>query len=349
MESSNNFQEALTEAVQAYFSQQANGKYATPVAWLKAGILFALFFTLYPLILFAELSELASMLLVIGWGFVSLLLIFNVGHDAVHGAFSRYSWVNRLLSLSFNLVGANAYSWKLKHNDAHHIHTNVAGKDHDIEVDPLLRVSPHQVHRWHFRWQHWYWPFVYALFSLLIIFLVDFQIFIQERKANQPFFQPLREWVVLIMTKLLYLIYIFVIPIFIAGFALEEVLFAFFTFHLINGLCIGLIFQPSHYFLESRFFAQQEEGERQWHRHQLATTVDISPDHRWLSQLVGSLNANVPHHMYPKVSHVHYPKLSAIIQTLADQYGVPYHRKSLWEALRSHVLHLKKLAQPDAH
>lgn len=342
------FKQVLTTAVHDYFEQQKNGKFSTPIAWMKAWALLTLFFVLYPIFVFADIPLSIRLTLVIAWGINSLLLIFNIGHDAVHGAFSRHQWINRLLSLSFNLVGANAYSWKLKHNEAHHLYTNIEGKDHDIEIDPLLRVSPHKPYRWHFRWQHWYWPLVYACFSLLIIFLVDFQIFFQERKPKKYFAQPIREWGVILVTKFFYLFYIFWIPVYYAGFSWPQVLIAFLSLHLINGLIIGLVFQPSHYFVGSNFYNGSAKGEMNWHIHQLETTVDIDPENPWFSHLVGSLNANVPHHLYPKVCHVHYPKLSAIINKLAQEYEMPYHRKSQREALKSHITFLKQLSKSNA-
>jgi len=340
------FSDSLTLAVQAYFKQQKNGKYATPLVWWKAIGLLLSFFGLYFLVLFAEMPLAVRYVMVIVWGLNALLLIFNIGHDAVHGSFSRYAWVNQWLAYSFNLVGANAYSWKLKHNDAHHLYTNIEGKDHDIEVDPLLRVSPHSPYRWHFRWQHWYWPLIYAAFSLLIIFVVDVMIFLQEKQPQQRFAQPIKEWFILIFSKIFYLFYVFWIPIYVAGVEWQTVLIAFFSYHFVNGLMIGLVFQPSHYFMESTFY--QDESEKQaWHLHQLSTTVDIAPQNPWLSQLLGSLNANVPHHLYPKVCHIHYPHLSEIIQEKAREYQLPYHRKSPQEAVKSHINWLHYLSKPS--
>lgn len=335
----------LSTEVHAYLEKQNNGKFATPFAWFKAIALLISFFALYFVIIFGDLSHALVIILVVAWGLVALLIVFNVGHDAVHGSFSRHPVVNKILGYSFNLVGASAYSWKLKHNDAHHRHTNIEGKDHDTEMDPLLRVSPHERYRWYFRWQHIYWPLAYATLSILIIFVVDFLIFVQERRHNKPLYQPAGEWIILIFTKLFYITYILVIPVYIAGFSLQEVLTAFMLFQGINGLIIGLVFQPSHYFKESIFY-DSEEGAQQWHVHQLMSTTDISPENKFLTNILGGLNNNVPHHLYPAICHVHYNNLSGIVKKTAQRYNVPYYRKTYRQALIDHVKLLKYLSRP---
>ena len=349
MEEQTNFNKELSNAVHAYLEKQKHGRFATPIVWVKAIALITMFFVLYGLTLFGPFGWPTRFFLAVVWGFTSLLIVFNIGHDAVHGSFSPQQWVNKLLGYSFNLVGANAYSWQLKHNEAHHVYTNIDGKDHDVEMDPFLRVSPHKPYRWYFRWQHVYWPFIYAMFSLLIIFVVDILIFFQEKKSNQRFAQPLREWGILIFTKLFYLFYIFWIPVYYVGFSWHEVFIAFFTFHFINGIVIGLVFQPSHYFEGSEFYKDGDAASiRHWNLHQLLSTVDISPDNRLLSHALGSLNANVSHHLYPKICHVHYPYLSTIIKNISQKYQIPYHRKSYKEALKSHSRLLKQLSRPNS-
>ena len=67
---------------------------------------------------------------------------FAVSHDAIHGAYSTDPRVNRWLGWSFDALGASSYMWKLTHNRIHHTFTNIRGLDEDLEVSPLLRLSP---------------------------------------------------------------------------------------------------------------------------------------------------------------------------------------------------------------
>jgi len=40
------------------------------------------------------------------------------------------------------VCGANGYMWRITHNVVHHTYTNIHGIDEDLEVSPLLRLSP---------------------------------------------------------------------------------------------------------------------------------------------------------------------------------------------------------------
>jgi linoleoyl-CoA desaturase len=342
------FYKDVSYEVTKYLARQSNGKYANSTAWIKAILLLLLYPVLYFVLLKQYWSIGIQWLLLITFGLVALLIVFNIGHDAVHGAFSKHKWVNMLLGYTFNLVGASAYSWKLKHNEAHHRYTNIESRDHDIEIDPFMRVSPSRPHLWIYRWQHYYWALVYMLFSLLIIFVADFLILFQEKKKGYLLGHPFYELCILLGTKAFYIFYIFWIPMTYFNFSSTEVFVGFITYHLINGLMIGLVFQPSHYFVESLFFDNTEHAPNMnWIGHQLQTTCDLSPNSAFLSHLIGALNVNVAHHMYPQISHVHYPALAKIIRKQCIKYGITYHAKSYYQGILSHVQLLKILSEPN--
>src|SRR5690349_18005961 len=75
-------------------------------------------------------------------GFTLACIGFNVGHDAIHGSTSRHAWVNRLLSLTFDVLGASSSTWRVAHNQVHHSFTNITGVDGDLDPGPWMRFSP---------------------------------------------------------------------------------------------------------------------------------------------------------------------------------------------------------------
>ena len=105
------------------------------------------------------------------------------------------------LQYIFNLVGGNAYSWKLKHNIAHHAHTNIEGKDFDTDLSPLMRLSPKSPYRKQYRWQHLSVFLIYPMLSLLVVLVGDFKILFQSRNAGLVKRHPDKEWILLIATK----------------------------------------------------------------------------------------------------------------------------------------------------
>ena len=87
--------------------------------------------------------------------------------------------------------------------------------------------------------------------------------------------------------------------------------------------------------------------ERDWVRHQLETTVDFAPRSRCLTWYLGGLNFQVEHHLFPRISHLHYPALAAIIRAVCDEHGVTHRsHDTAWRALRSHVEFLKRMGRP---
>jgi linoleoyl-CoA desaturase len=56
----------------------------------------------------------------------------------------------------------------------------------------------------------------------------------------------------------------------------------------------------------------------------------------------GGLNFQVEHHLFPKVSHIHYYKISQIVRDLCKKYNVTYNEyPTFLDAFKSHIAHLK--------
>jgi linoleoyl-CoA desaturase len=84
-----------------------------------------------------------------------------------------------------------------------------------------------------------------------------------------------------------------------------------------------------------------------WAVHQLKTTANFATGNKVISWLVGGLNYQIEHHLFPKISHVHYPEISKIIRDACREYGVQYiEHPKMRVALVSHVNHLRILGQP---
>lgn len=340
------FEHTLNTRVNTYLQQQARGRYASSMYWIKAFILIFTLVLLYIFILNLQVTPTIRLVLAIAFGLCSLLIVFNIAHDAIHGSLSPKPWLNILFGYTLNLVGGNARSWYLKHNMAHHQHTNIYGLDHDLEMEPLMRISPQAPYRTYYRYQHIYGLAFYTLFSLLIISYVDFLIFYQCRDKRYTLWQPWKEWLILILSKSLYLFYIIIIPVYFFDFHITSVLTAFLLMHLLNGLVIALVFQPSHYFVGTAHFGQSSQvSDLGWFRHHLMTTIDISPRSTILNLLLGGLNANIVHHLFPTICHQHFPALADIVEKTATEFGLPYQKATLVTAIRQHFAYLKAMGE----
>jgi linoleoyl-CoA desaturase len=80
--------------------------------------------------------------------------------------------------------------------------------------------------------------------------------------------------------------------------------------------------------------------------HQMLTTSNFAPKSRVLYWLIGGLNYQVEHHLFPNICHVHYKKISKIVKATAEEYGIPYNsHKTFLGAIRYHFKMLKAIGK----
>lgn len=342
------FQSELRRRVFSYFKDNKIHPFADNLMLIK-GLSLLVMWAVSLLLIYLFAHNLAGAIaLYLLHGLISLFVVFNVGHDAVHRAiFSKQKW-NKIFSYSFNLMGVNQYSWYLKHNIGHHRFTNIHDKDLDIETVPLFRVSPHTRHRWYYRFQHIYILPLYGILSLILVFIVDFAVMFRIKPENikRSLF---REWIILLVTKLFYISYIIILPIYILPLSVEEVLLSFLAMHFLVGLIISLVLLPSHFNEHAQFYMQEEMSGAgtSWARHQLATTIDIAAQSKLMNFLVGGLNTNTIHHIYASVAHAHLITLSKILEETAQKFDVTYVNLSLSEAMKSHFRFLYRMGRKE--
>lgn len=282
-------------------------------------------------------------------GAFAAFLGFNVCHDAIHGAFSKSSKVNKVLSRVFYMIGANPYLWNISHNIVHHTYTNIPGHDEDIEVAPgLIRLSHDEKVNKLQRYQHLYAFWLYGLASLLWVFRKDFKKFFQKNIGQHKLQHPKREYYNLFISKFLYYFMFLVLPMLVLDVAWWQVLIGFVVMHLAEGVVMGLIFQLAHVVEGTDFPVPNAEGniEEAWAEHQLRTTANFAPDSALASFLLGGLNRQIEHHLFPKVCHIHYPAISKIVRETAREFELPYITSpTFMEALQSHYRTLRKFGK----
>jgi linoleoyl-CoA desaturase len=270
-------------------------------------------------------------------------------HDANHGAYSKYGWLNTVVGYSLNLVGANSFNWKMQHNVLHHTYTNVHEEDEDIVSRGVLRLTPDAKWKFIYRFQHFYAWFLYGLMTLSWMFFKDFSRLIKytrtglakKHKANVT-----REWIIMLATKVVYVGYIFVLPLVLTSIPWWQILIGIFIMHYIAGFLLAIIFQPAHVIDGTEYPVPNDEHmlENNWAVHQLLTTTNFGNKSRWFSWYAGGLNFQIEHHLFPHICHVHYRKISPIVKSTAQEYGVPYKSATTFlDALKGHARLLKQL------
>ena len=148
--------------------------------------------------------------------------------------------------------------------------------------------------------------------------------------------------------KAIYLTLVLVVPLLVVDQPWWAVVLGFALMQCAASLAFTLPLVSTHIAEEVAFPEADGAGyvEGCWATHQLATSMDYSPESRVANWLLGAVNAHAAHHLFPDVCHVHYVALSAIIRETAREHGVRYHAIPFPAALRSHFRHLKRMGQP---
>ena len=334
------FNSTLKKRVRAYFKDNNITKHANMNMKIKTVFMISLYFTPYFLMIFGVVTNI--WLIALSW-FIMGLGIAGIGlsimHDANHGAYSKNERVNFIIGRIINLIGGYAPTWKIQHNILHHTYTNIHGYDEDVSpAVPLLRFSPKDKYIPAHRFQFIYAWFFYSLMTVMWMTTKDFQQLFRYKKMdltkteNVKFGKLMFE---LVATKLFFYLYVIIIPMIFLDIAWWATLLFIIMMQLIAGFILAIVFQPAHVVPETAFPEPDKDLtiENNWAIHQLETTSNFAPKSRILYWLVGGLNYQVEHHLFPNICHVHYKTLSKIVKTTAEEYGVPYYSEPTFSAL----------------
>ncbi|MBX7240950.1 MAG: acyl-CoA desaturase [Bacteroidia bacterium] len=340
------FYTTLRAEVDKYFAENHIKPTGNWNLYLKTSLFLSLAVYLYiQLVFFTPVWWIAIPLCIL-FGFNSAFIGFNIMHDGCHGSYSDKKWVNDLMGLSLNLLGSDATLWKAKHNVVHHTFTNIDGLDADITQSSLLRFAPSQPLLKIHRFQHIYAVFLYGLITFAWIFEADFTKYFSKKILNSPIrdLSP-REHFTFWASKVMYLLVYILIPAYVLGFV--PFLIGFMVMNITLGVVIALVFQLAHVVEITEFEDATHDNikiEDEWAIHQIKTTANFATRNPVISWFLGGLNFQVEHHLFPKISHVHYPHIQKIVADVCDKFQVEYKSyPTMRQALVSHFRLLRQL------
>jgi linoleoyl-CoA desaturase len=129
----------------------------------------------------------------------------------------------------------------------------------------------------------------------------------------------------------------------------ESWLISFIIFTSVAGFVLSMVFQLAHTVEHTAFPVANVETnklEDEWAVHQIKTTANFATKNKVVSWLVGGLNFQIEHHLFPKISHVHYPAISKIIKQACQEYGLVYiEYPRVRYAVASHVAFLREMGR----
>jgi linoleoyl-CoA desaturase len=351
---SNNFPAVLKQRVDDYFKTNNLRQTGNLRLFSKTVILVFVCFSCYGVVTFIDMPFIYKCLIGVVFGLANAGIGFCVMHDGAHGSYSQKPWLNNLMGYTLNMFGGSVYFWKIKHNVIHHNVTNIEGHDDDINLRPLMRTCEHQPHHKFHRLQHVYGIFLYSLTTIWWILFRDFLKYFSGKIASKKIGKmPFSEHLIFWLTKAYYFTVFLFVPVMVMGLTKAIVFYVVWNFSM--GFALAIVFQLAHV-VEDTEFPLPDSGNNKvahdWFYHQFATTANFATENPIVTWYTGGLNFQVEHHLFPRISHVHYPALHYIVKKTCGEFNVPYNEfPTMWEAVVSHFKVLRRLGleeHPDS-
>lgn len=335
------FYRTLAHRLKAYFAEQARKSGIDARSALKATnwwtIKVSLYIALWLCVLitgicvrWASWKLSAPMLVMLGFlqGTFHIACGFCVMHDASHYAISTKPWLNELFSRMTNAtLSWFHHIWARHHVYAHHSFTGDIRKDPDTKYGrPIFRKHPEDPYQFSptmLQLQPWS-SILLVLFpgQFLGQMLLYLKAFVKGRYLGVPVthMSAIEDvWVVEVLVMLMSHLVWWV------GLPWIQTISYFCAMNMWYWMCIA----PDHDTWESAF-KNKKAGEMDWGEMQVRESGSFAVNMPWVCSLFGGINYQIEHHLFPGISHVHYPQISPIIQQTCEEFGIPYNKHGTW-------------------
>ncbi len=255
-----------------------------------------------------------------------------LAHEAAHRQILALGPANdRLARVLAGLIGMSYSWWDSKHSK-HHSNPNRVGKDPDIEVDTISFIEEDAVlarglRREITKRQGWFFFPLLTLEGLNLHFHSFKHLF--GRGAVRG------RWTELGIIAARFAV--LVIPVFLVlplGMA-----FAFMGVQLaVFGVYMGASFAPNHKGMP----VIAHDAKLDFFTKQVRTSRNIRGGW-WATVLMGGLNYQVEHHLFPSMARPHLAKASEIVREYCRSLDVPYTETSLWRSYAIVVEYLNRV------
>lgn len=303
--------------------------------WTIQAIYTALLFAFFAkLAFFSQYSLFIRTISAIIAGGINNSIGFNILHDASHYAISKNPKINEFLSkITNSFVLWNPILWFYHHVYAHHSFTGIEKKDPDLYYyyPFMTKTSNKKGVEFTLKNQEIAGPFL--IFFIPGLYTGQIIAYVNAILKN--------KYMILSLPKRAYydttdLVIIFLkLWLIIAG--------GFWT-----GLCYHL---SSNFFYAINIIGDHDtmnagvknhydpnENARDWLKLQIHNSSNFVNSNLVWTFLFGGINYQIEHHLFPNVSHIHYPTIAPIVKKYCAENDIPYsHYDSLWSVLVSHI------------
>jgi fatty acid desaturase (delta-4 desaturase) len=319
---------ALFNELKASVAKTVPYPFATNEWWMKAiAIMIAEIYVEYHNYIYGY-TIVKSILL----GFLMAMIGLCIQHDANHGAVSRRETINRLWGYTQDWIGGSSLLWKHHHVLLHHAYTNVIEHDPDITTD-ILRLHKDIRYKAHHSWQKIYIWFLFLFLPLNWHFAELRDLWKMNHMSHRISSFAANEQKIAIILRIAFYIRFYALPLY--RYPSFDTLLHIGVSLAVGGIYLGLNFIISHNFegVKNNNATATATADN-WAISQVESSSTVGG--RMLGFFHGGLNYQIEHHLFPRISHVHYYKIKPIIQSWCKKNNIKYtYYNTLWENIHS--------------
>lgn len=234
-------------------------------------------------------------------------------HEAGHNSFTGDIKTDKAIQnavIGFGLF-VDGSMWNRMHNK-HHATPQKIGHDVDLNTAPLVAFHPQKLSRITKLWLRYQkYTFLPITSGLLVmmhwVFYLHPRKIIHDKNISQA-------------------------TIVLAGHALRIYFMKGILYHLIS-LWITGVYLFGHFSLSHTFTPTVPIDEHpNWVRYAVEHTVDIEPDNQWVGWMMGYLNNQVIHHLFPSMPQYRGPEVGKELQVFCKKWDIKYRQVGYFEA-----------------
>jgi linoleoyl-CoA desaturase len=227
----------------------------------------------------------------------------------------------------------------------------VDGVDDDINNMPFMRQCSSQPWKPMHRFQSIYMFLLYG-FTSLFMFFMDYIKYFSKKVYTTPLKKmDVKEHLIFWFGKIFFIVVYIIIPIALLGWKAWLVGFLISQFTL--GMTLAVVFQLAHVVEHAEFEAAGVDPvkiENEWAIHQVKTTANFAFSNKVITWFVGGLNYQIEHHLFPRISHIHYPAISKIVRETCEKFDLNYiYFPTTRAAIASHVRFMHQMGRNPGH
>lgn len=277
---------------------------------------------------------------------------FNVMHDASHYAISKDSGVNEFLSYIWNNISHwDEWLWMRHHVIRHHSHTGEISKDPDmVHFKPFIQKSVED------RSDRYISVLKrYPLINSVLIPTLTPGMFLGQG-VEYHLIWKIKGWMwgmnignnnSTFISRFIKIILKCIIPYWAYH---NNVLIALFFYYFACNLTYAVCILPDHDTMETELnnmhvHKLNKNKTIDWGEMQVRHSGNFATSNPYIGEAFGGINYQIEHHLFPTVSHIHYPKIQSIVKQTCQEFGIKYiDHPTVISACKSTLLNYKKTA-----